>query len=85
MATPNDEKTLDDSLFYLYLFAILFFTLAPLAMLCVWCLSCVLRNWCIEYGLRDSTKESSICDRNSNPNDMLNNAIRQERILGICE
>lgn len=85
MFTPNDGKTFDDSLFYLYLFAILFFTLAPLAMLCVWCLSCVLRNWCIEYGHRDSTKESSISDRNSNPNEMLNNAIRQEHILGICE
>ena len=85
MVTPYEGKTLDDSLFYLYFVAILFFTLAPLTMLCIWCLSCVLRNWCVEYRLRDSNKESSSSDRNSNPNELLNNAIRQERILGICE
>ena len=83
MVAPYDGKTLDDSLFYVYFFAVLFFTLTPLIMLCIWCLSCVLRNWCTEYRIRGFPKEASNSERNSNPNEILSEAIAQESILDI--
>ena len=84
MIAPYNGKPVDETLFYVYLFGVLFFTLTPLIMLCIWCLSCVICNWCVEYGLQGSSKELSSSERN-NPfsNENLNNVATVEHTLGI--